>query len=198
MTAKEIQIYSRIHWLEYRYSKWTSTATKRDKETLKKIKENLTAWIIDYDEKTAHKMYKAQMAKKARYKKRLEEMQKAYEQLWFVTLTGDNKKIRKNFEKRLKTYAKKYLEENCKDYIANEDRGSKNSRYHIHAIVAWNNIHKKWDKGYMKAEKIRNTKKDNARIKNYVTKLVNHAGKATAMKCWNKKKGMKEVENLPF
>lgn len=194
MTKWQLRMQNILNHIEFKYLQWY-TANK-DEKNLKRLKENIYVLWPEWDteEKERNKFLKAQREKKRRYKKRIKEMLECYETLYFVTLTGDNKKIKKNFDKTLKKKVKKYLDENCKDYIANGDYGSKNGRYHVHAVVAWNNTRKKFQYGFTDQSKLKNVEKTSK----YLTKIVNHAGKPTVEKIWNKKKGMKEVEKLPW
>ena len=78
-------------------------------------------------------------------------------------------------------YVARYLKTQSETYVANIDFGGKNGREHYHAIVAENCDLKQWKSKYgmINVKRIRNTKDDLNRVKNYVAKLTNHALKNT-------------------
>jgi len=104
-------------------------------------------------------------------------------QSYFVTFTIDNKHIglkRETFRRKVK----ETLRSIASLYIANDDYGSKNNRYHLHALVGslskidYTTAYNTWQYGTIDFQPI--TTKEALRIKNYITKLTLHATKETA------------------
>ena len=99
----------------------------------------------------------------------------------FVTLTFSEEVLASTTKETRRRYVARYLKTQSETYVANIDFGGKNGREHYHAIVAKNCDLKQWkDKyGMINVKRIRNTKDDLNRVKNYVAKLTNHALKNT-------------------
>lgn len=98
----------------------------------------------------------------------------------FLTLTFTDDVLASTTEKTRRTYVSRFLKENCIDYLANIDFGSKNGREHYHAVVSVKNKldYSKWKFGALNGLKIRVNSKPIA-IAKYINKLSNHATKST-------------------
>lgn len=99
----------------------------------------------------------------------------------FVTLTFSDEVLASTTKETRRRYVARYLRTQSETYVANIDFGGKYGREHYHAIVDNNCDLKQWkDKyGLINIKRIRNTKDDLNRVKNYVAKLTNHAIKNT-------------------
>ena len=121
------------------------------------------------------------------YRKKLTRLKKRInklfykENLFFLTFTFDDKKLRKKDinlykQKTLRDYVTKWLKEYCIDYVGNIDFGGQNGRLHFHCVVSLKKEkvnHKTWSYGALNFEKI-STYNDKA-IAIYVNKLCFHA-----------------------
>lgn len=148
----------------------------------------------------AQRTIDARKRKKNRYNKRIKEMVESYDELIFLTLTFTDEVISSTSENTRKRYVQRWLNENCRDYLANEDFGKQNGRQHFHAVVAFNKSGvQKWEYGFEKRQKIRFNEEDRStyRISGYLLKIANHGGKLGTGKSFSKR-GLKEVDNLPF
>ena len=93
---------------------------------------------------------------------------------------------------KLNTYIRKVKEalRETSDYVANEDYGNLNGRYHIHALACFseqydytikpNTFEKIWQYGIIHFEPI--YKRNDEALSNYMNKLSQHATKETAHK----------------
>ncbi len=142
----------------------------------------------------------ARKRKKNRANSYIRGMFRAYNQLYFVTLTFSPESLEKLKVRTRKTYCREWLEQNCRDFIANIDYGKKNHREHFHALCALNDTSTtEWKYGFSKVRKFKMPEDGNpAKISGYILKLVNHAGKVETGSLFTKKSGMKEVDELPF
>lgn len=138
--------------------------------------------------------------KKNRTNQKIKEMMQCYDMLYFLTLTFTDDVINGTKESTRHKYVQRWLNENCRDYFANQDFGKKNGREHYHAVVALN-VDKKniaeWQYGFSKIKPISFDDHTAQRCSSYLLKLTNHAGKLGTGKSFSKR-GLKEVDNLPF
>lgn len=81
-----------------------------------------------------------------------------------------------------RTYIRRFLKEQCSDYVANVDFGEKNGREHYHAIVVPKNSYidyqpycDNFDKSRIYAENVKIGGKSVDNISKYINKLTNHA-----------------------
>lgn len=101
----------------------------------------------------------------------------------FLTLTFNNDFLqRETTEDTRRRYIRRFLKEQCSEYIANADYGDINQREHYHALV----IPKKaridfkpycafFDGSMIYSEKVQVSEKSNKSISLYISKLTNHA-----------------------
>lgn len=137
--------------------------------------------------------------KKKRVNRIILDMVNSYDELHFVTLTFNDDSLANLSERTRHRYAQQWLNDNCKDYFANVDYGSKNGREHFHAIVALSDIVIPWKYGFMNVKKahVSSNYIDRCKISSYLLKLSNHALKVGTGKSF-RKRGLKEVDSLPF
>ena len=100
--------------------------------------------------------------------------------LFFITFTFDNKKLRKDInsikQESLRKYVTRWLKCYCNDYVGNVDFGGKNGRIHFHAVVSLKESkvnNKTWRYGALNFERI--FIKDDKSLSLYVNKLCSHA-----------------------
>lgn len=105
----------------------------------------------------------------------------------FVTLTFAPDVLAKTSGETRKKYIKRYLKEQCIQYVANIDFGKKNGREHYHAVVIPKNDkldNKAYNYGSIDFERVRNYGEStleltSKKMAKYVAKLTNHAIKTT-------------------
>lgn len=126
---------------------------------------------------------------------------------FFITLTFKDEFFIGKSKETIRTYIRRYLKENCSNYVANEDYGAKNERLHFHCVcnlkskdiltdfgfhtyknhlVYCANL-KNYDFGFSCVEKVSKATQDLATdipnnhlaLSNYINKLTNHALKNT-------------------
>lgn len=99
----------------------------------------------------------------------------------FITLTFDPKKgIFNTASDTRKQYVRKYLKNESSCYVANIDYGELNGQEHYHALVINRVNPKKWKYGTCNVKMVRGCDLDTSvRIAKYISKLTNHAIKAT-------------------
>lgn len=99
---------------------------------------------------------------------------------YFLTLTFKDAVLSSTSSDTRRKYVTLFLKSLSTDYIANIDFGSQNGREHYHAVVLSENpIMKPWDcYGFSNAKKI-GSSEDFTPIAKYISKLANHAIKAT-------------------
>lgn len=104
----------------------------------------------------------------------------------FLTLTFTDSVLAATSELTRRSYVSRFLKEQCSNYLANIDFGSKSEREHYHAIVK--PLGKKidlgkWAKyGLINAQRIKNTDADLVRTAKYVAKLTFHALKTVGQR----------------
>lgn len=157
-----------------------------------RLETNVTEILLNsgYDLESinlAIKVNNAWFSKCRRIRERLtimEEKSKKYNaKMLFVTFTFNDETLSKNSEESLKVYTRRFLKENCLDYLCNVDFGKKNKRIHFHAVVVCKDVlpFEKWfpKYGVMKAEYVRFKENDEKRMSKYINKLSLHAIKTT-------------------
>lgn len=99
----------------------------------------------------------------------------------FITLTFDPKKgIFDTSPDTRKQYVRKYLKNESSCYVANIDYGELNGQEHYHALVINRVNPLKWKYGTCNVKMVRGCDLDTSvRIAKYISKLTNHAIKAT-------------------
>lgn len=99
---------------------------------------------------------------------------------YFLTLTFTDSVLAKTSAQTRRKYVTLFLKTLSDTYCANIDFGSENGREHYHAVVMADSVvMSRWDSyGFSNAKKIR-SEADYTPIAKYVSKLANHAVKAT-------------------
>ena len=193
-TDRQIQIQYKIRKLRYKYKQ------ADDRKHSDMLTHLIRSYEIVYglDEFHLHaKAINARKAQKRRYNRKLADMVECYDQLYFVTLTYTDEVLESTNERTQHRYAQRWLNENCRDYLANEDFGKKNGRRHYHAVIAKKTTMEPWSYGYFNIKPINPSDGDRYRLSSYMLKLTNHAGKLGTGKHFSKR-GYKSVDNLPF
>lgn len=127
----------------------------------------------------------------------------------FITLTFKPEVLAKTTEKTRRRYVARFLKDQCEEYVANIDYGTKNEREHYHALCMTKNLNneldfKKWKYGIINGEKVKVGKKNSVKVSQYVAKLSQHALKHSCRLprfIWSRnKKTFEEYLNdfLPF
>jgi len=126
---------------------------------------------------------------------------------FFITLTFKDAFFVGKSKETIRTYIRRYLKENCINYVANEDYGSKNERLHFHCVCNLKSTKiltdfgfhqyknqliycanlKNYDFGFSCVEKVSKATQELASdipnnhlaLSNYINKLTNHALKNT-------------------
>ena len=103
----------------------------------------------------------------------------------FLTLTFSDDTLATTSAKTRKAYVQRYLKSLNARYVANIDFGGKKGREHYHAVVSLPKVdYKPWhDYGAIKGEKIAVKDVTPLKLGKYISKLSNHAIKATARCC---------------
>lgn len=100
----------------------------------------------------------------------------------FLTLTFEDKVFDKTTSQTRRKYVRRFLKENCIDYVANIDFGGENGREHYHALVLTNHLinNELWKYGIINFKRITKfNKSTDDRIAKYIAKFTNHAIKET-------------------
>lgn len=196
MNDRQIQIHYLIRKLRYKYKQLDD---RKHTAILNNILWYSYSVVYGSDEYAKHaRAVNARKAQKRRYNRKLLDMCEAYDELYFVTLTFTDDVFESTNEDTQHRYARRWLTDNCRDYLANEDFGKKNGRRHYHAVVAKKSTIEPWKYGYYNIKSVKMGKKEDVyRITSYMLKLTNHANKLGTGKQFSKR-GLKEVDNLPF
>lgn len=197
MQSNRIAVARLVSRLRYKYKQ-----AGKDQSPIDKIMWHSIPVVYPDFMQEARTIRKAQAARhrqKTRANKAINTMFDAYDSVQFVTLTFDDETMNNTTEKTRHYYASHWLNENTRDYLANIDYGKKNGREHYHAVAAMKDGYKPWKHGFSKVRNIKHDKAGNTtgKLSGYILKLVNHGTKVTAGKLF-RKKGLKEVDNLPF
>lgn len=104
-------------------------------------------------------------------------------QCLFLTLTFTDEALQNTKAETRRQKVRRFLSSyNC-EYVANIDYGRKKEREHYHAIIQTKRVdHKKWCYGALDFKRIAKTS-DSIKLAKYITKLTNHALKATTKQC---------------
>lgn len=143
------------------------------------LKNNIEGWL------EAHRINHASYQRTSRLRKRIAEIisnaRLANNNVLFLTFTFTDACLNStNFETR-RRYVSRFLRSNCVRYVANVDYGSKNGREHYHAVVLANGKldYTKWTNGSLNGKKVAINDICHTKLAKYVSKLTNHAIKAT-------------------
>lgn len=126
------------------------------------------------------RLYIANERRKERIKERITRMLETNKAL-FLTLTFSDKLFARNCsEETRRRYIARFLREQCSDYLANIDFGSKNKREHYHAVVVpktkidFERYRAIFDSN-INAQHIRVDDTSVKLVGKYINKLTNHA-----------------------
>lgn len=141
--------------------------------------------IMPLEMKTASRLNECRYKQVACIKKRNNEIIKEGKAI-FLTLTFTDEVLANTSEFTRRKYVSRFLKDECINYLANIDFGSKSDREHYHAIVKSKtkkiNLHKWASYGLINAQRIRNTDADIIRTAKYVAKITMHALKSVGRK----------------
>lgn len=205
MTPHQIRIKYLVKKLRYKYSHPSNPSEAERFKRLDSVLTNVlwhSYYVVYTNAEHDDKVILAHMKKRAkakwRYNRRIREMATCYDSLYFVTLTFSDESLSTISDRTAHRYVQAWLNENCHDYLANEDFGAKNGRLHYHAVIAKKEALEEWKYGFWNIKRIKFTSESSIpRISSYMLKLVNHGNKLTTGKSFSKR-GMKVVDNLPF
>lgn len=126
------------------------------------------------------RLYKGNERRKQRIKQRITRMLNNGNAL-FLTLTFSNKMFERNTTSETRrTYIRRFLKEQCSEYLANIDFGSTNQREHYHAVVVPKTIidferYREIFDSNINARHIRVNDTSIKLVGRYINKLTNHA-----------------------
>lgn len=104
----------------------------------------------------------------------------------FLTLTFSDETLASTSEETRRKYVRRFLKEQCLNYVANIDFGDKkknpnsNEREHYHALCLSKDPKNRidlnaWVYGYSYVRRVKSNGKDNTKVSKYVAKLCNHS-----------------------
>lgn len=126
------------------------------------------------------RLYKSNERRKQRIKDRITRMLETKKAL-FLTLTFSDKLFDRDITPETRrTYIRRFLKEQCEEYLANIDFGSQNGREHYHAVVVPKTTidFKRYKDIFDSNINARHIRIDETSIKlvgRYINKLTNHA-----------------------
>ena len=191
LKAHVLNDYSEVLKLQREHSRLvyldTYTDVKIDAEYKETVSE-MVSYFFDDDEalqiwREAERINLAYYARVKRLKDRISSMLREG-RCYFLTLTFSDDTLERVSAKTRRRYVTYFLKSLSDTYVANIDFGSQNQREHYHAVVladgvdmsAWNCF------GFSKAQKIA-SEDDFTPLAKYISKLTNHAVKATTNGC---------------
>lgn len=127
-----------------------------------------------------YRLYNNNHLRKERVKERIENMVNT-NQAYFLTLTFSDKMFnRKCSPDTRRRYIRRFLKEQCKEYLANIDFGSTNEREHYHAVVIPKGLidfdkYRKLFDSNINCKRIIKSDLSNKLVSRYISKLTNHA-----------------------
>lgn len=166
--------YREISKAVYNYTNDRDLPTKYTyEEAIQRINE-----LCEEDSKAFNEAYKlnhAFLQRKKKLKKKIQDI--LCKPCIFATFTISDDYIDLPLD-LLRKYLTRVLKEMSDVYIANEDYGKNTNRLHFHAIIQTDHVEMRlWKYGFMFCEKINN--KNVSALATYITKLTNHAIKAS-------------------
>lgn len=103
---------------------------------------------------------------------------------YFLTLTFADLTLNKTSQQTRRKYVTRFLRSQSDTYCANIDYGAHNGREHYHAVIQTNSIDMSlWDRYGFSNAKIIGSEDDYTPVAKYISKLTNHAIKATTQGC---------------
>lgn len=103
----------------------------------------------------------------------------------FVTLTFRDDVLVSTTEETRRKYVQRYLKEKSDYYVANIDYGVDDlytHREHYHALLVSDFVERSWEYGFALHERVRTSSNPKV-IAKYISKLTNHAIKASTKRC---------------
>lgn len=191
LKAHVLNDYSEVLKLQREHSRLVYLDTYTDVKIDAQYKETVSemvSYFFDDDEalqiwREAERINFAYYARVKRLKVRISSMLREG-RCYFLTLTFSDATLERVSAKTRRRYVTYFLKSLSDTYVANIDFGSQNQREHYHAVVladrvdmsAWNCF------GFSKALKIA-SEDDFTPLAKYISKLTNHAVKATTNGC---------------
>lgn len=191
LKAHVLNDYSEVLKLQREHSRLVYLDTYTDVKIDAQYKETVSemvSYFFDDDEalqiwREAERINLAYYARVKRLKVRISSMLREG-RCYFLTLTFSDATLERVSAKTRRRYVTYFLKSLSDTYVANIDFGSQNQREHYHAVVladrvdmsAWNCF------GFSKALKIA-SEDDFTPLAKYISKLTNHAVKATTNGC---------------
>lgn len=191
LKAHVLNDYSEVLKLQREHSRLVYLDTYTDVKIDAQYKETVSemvSYFFDDDEalqiwREAERINLAYYARVKRLKDRISSMLRVG-RCYFLTLTFSDDTLDRVSAKTRRRYVTYFLKSLSDTYVANIDFGSQNQREHYHAVVladgvdmsAWNCF------GFSKAQKIA-SEDDFTPLAKYISKLTNHAVKATTNGC---------------
>lgn len=124
---------------------------------------------------------------------RITKKLKTWKEMYFITLTFDNKNINKS---KRTIYDKIRTIFNGTNFIATEDYGKNTQRLHYHILTDEDVNLENWKYGYTCKLKVNNKIQDKEKLSKYITKLANHNIKKGITKIfYGKRKKEKIISN---
>lgn len=144
-------------------------------EPLTAFKENYGDEVFKCCASLSHSKYRKRKNIETRFTDKIENNRAV-----FITLTFTDEVLAKTSEKTRRRYVARFLKDQCEEYVANIDYGTKNEREHYHALCMTKNTNnkldfKKWKYGRINGEKVRVGKSNGIKVSKYVAKLSQHA-----------------------
>lgn len=175
--------FSRAHYID---SQKPIECDVRSPE-LEALSDRVFCFLSDEDNvriwREAERINLAYYARVKRLKNRISNML-CQGRCYFLTLTFSDDTLDKTSEQTRRKYVTLFLKTLTDTYVANVDYGSQNGREHYHAVILADSVNMTgWDKyGFSKAQKIA-SEADYVPVAKYISKLTNHAVKATTRGC---------------
>lgn len=103
---------------------------------------------------------------------------------YFLTLTFSDVTLNKTSQQTRRKYVTRFLRSQSDTYVANIDYGAQNGREHYHAVIQSDSVNMSlWDCYGFSNAKIIGSEDDYTPVAKYISKLTNHAIKATTQGC---------------
>lgn len=191
LKAHVLNDYSEVLKLQREHSRLvyldTYTDVKIDAEYKETVNEMVSYFFEDENAlqiwREAERINLAYYARVKRLKDRISSMLREG-RCYFLTLTFSDATLERVSAKTRRRYVTYFLKSLSDTYVANIDFGSQNQREHYHAVVMADGVDMSaWDCfGFSKAQKIA-SEDDFTPLAKYISKLTNHAVKATTNGC---------------
>lgn len=181
--AYVLQEYADVVAFQRKFSRYTYLLEYADGEYSPTLSSQFESYVTDdefapvYAEATRINL--AYYARVKRLKDRISTLLRLGT-CFFLTLTFNDSVLASTSADTRRKYVTLFLKSLSTDYVANIDFGSQNGREHYHAVVLSDSpIMTPWDcYGFSNAKKI-GSSEDFTPIAKYISKLANHAVKAT-------------------